>query len=294
LSEDANTPILATLPGRLREWANHAIGPAGSFVTQDLTGELWQSADEGRLIVGLLDDAASAIADLIEAGCTPLMAANWLGTAFALSSDRRRTTAPNLMWRLPMEDAASLCQRLRAALALPQDLTTPPPLPELRKPADTLANKLIESFLRPLQSFAESSHQLVLIWPHGSFLSGDPPHEVALEQVELLGPARILLHGPHLPLPAGWWEAELQLFFSDEACRRTFVVEMVVEEIIGMIRLKPTSAGTFRTRMMFHNPRADHPVGLRVVLEHGAIEGRIGLESVRLRHSRSGDFADRG
>jgi hypothetical protein len=39
--------------------------------------------------------------------------------------------------------------------------------------------------------------------------------------------------------------------------------------------------------MLFHNPRADWPLALRIVLENGAIEGRIGLESVTLRHARS-------
>jgi hypothetical protein len=126
-----------------------------------------------------------------------------------------------------------------------------------------------------------------LTWPRASFRLGTPPQETAPERVELVGPARSLVFGPYLPLPAGWWEAELRLYFSEEACRRTFTVDMIAEELVGTIRLKPEMAGTFQTRMLFHNPRADWPLALRIVLENGAIEGRIGLESVTLRHART-------
>ena len=280
-------PVLATAPGRLRDWANAVVGPAGAFVAQDLTGELWQLTAEGRRVVILLDDPATAIADLVELGVAPLSAASLLGAMLALASDSGRSPAPSFVSRTVGGDAASLCRRVRAALGLAEDMTVPPALPEPGRPSGRLAGALADAYLVPLKSYAAGAIQALVHWPRTAFRLGEPPHETAPERVELVGPSRSLVYGPYLPLPAGWWEVELRMYFSEEACRRTFTVDMVAEDNIGTIRLKPTSAGTFRARMIFHNPRADFPLALRVVLEHGAIEGRMGLESVLLRHSRS-------
>jgi hypothetical protein len=287
LNDAVVAPLLATAPGRLRDWARAAFGPAGAFVAQELTGELWQRTAEGRCVVILLDDPASAIADMVELGAAPLDAANMLGGMLALASDSGRSPAPCLVSRTVGEDAASLCRRVRAALGLAEDMTVPPALPQPSRPSGRLAGELADFYLVPLQSYAAGATQALLHWPRAGFRLGEPPHETAPERVELVGPSRSLVYGPYLPLPAGWWEVEVRLYFSEEACRRTFSVDMVGEDNVGTIRLKPTSAGTFRARMIFHNPRADFPLALRVVLEHGAIEGRIGLESVLLRHSRS-------
>jgi hypothetical protein len=162
-----------------------------------------------------------------------------------------------------------------------------PDLPALGRLPGGLATLLAKDFIAPLYSHAASGVQAVLTWPRSSFRLGTPPQETAPERVELVGPARSVVFGPYLALPTGWWEAELRLYFSEEACRRTFTVDMIAEDLIGTMRLKPTSAGTFRARMLFHNPRANWPLALRIVLENGAIDGRIGLEAVTLRHARS-------
>jgi hypothetical protein len=289
LSENAGTPLLATLPGRLRDWANAAIGPVGAFVPHELSAEPWPPAADGVPTVVLLDELATAMDDMIALGMPPVYAAGRLAVVLTLVAEQRRAEGPHLLVRAARDDAASLCQRLRAELALHcEPAATTPDLPELRKPTGRLATELVDGFLAPLQAYAQGAVQALLHWPRASFLTGFPNHETAPERIELVGPARSLVYGPYLYLPTGWWEAELRLYFSEEACRRTFNVEMIAEDSsIGIIRLKPTSSGIFHTRMMFHNPRADWPVSLRVVLEHGAIEGRMGLEGVTLRHSRS-------
>ena len=288
MSEDAGTPLLATLPGRLRDWANAAIGPAGVFVPHELAAEPWPAAADDVPTVVLLDEPATAMDDLIALGMPPVYAAGRLAVVLTLVAERRRAEGPRLLVRAASDDAASLCRRLRAELALHGEPATAPDLPELRKPTGRLAIELVDGFLAPLQAYAQGAVQALLYWPRASFLTGFPQHETAPERIELVGPARSLVYGPYLYLPTGWWEAELRLYFSEDACRRTFNVEMIAEDSsIGIIRLKPTSSGTFHTRMVFHNPRADWPVSLRVVLEHGAIEGRMGLEGVTLRHSRS-------
>jgi hypothetical protein len=288
LSEGGGTPILATLPGRLRDWANAAIGPAGAFVPHELAGATWPAAADDVPAVVLLDEPATAMDDLIAHGMPPVYAAGRLAVVLTLVAEHRGGREPHLLVRAAGDDAASLCQRVRAELALSGEPDAAPDLPELRRPTGRLAIELADGFLEPLQVYAQGAVQALLHWPRTCFLTGFPDHEMAPERVELVGPARSLVYGPYLYLPTGWWEAELRLYFSEEACRRTFNVEMIAEDtIIGSIRLKPTSSGTFQTRMVFHNPRADWPVSLRVVLEHGAIEGRMGLEGVTLRHSRS-------
>jgi hypothetical protein len=287
LSDHGSAPLLATLPGRLCKWVDIAIAASGGIATHDLLAEpAFVPVDEPPMVV-LLDEPASAIADLMELGLGAMEAAARVAAILSLAIDWPLTARSRLVFRAAGDTAVSLRESLGEFLELPPCATPPPDLPVPRRLPGGLALQLAEVFIAPLQAFAAGGVQAVLTWPRASFRLGTPPHETAPERVELVGPARSVVYGPYLPLPAGWWEAELRLYFSEEACRRTFTIDMVAEELAGTIRLKPVSAGTFLTRMLIHNPRADWPLALRVVLEHGAIEGRIALESVTLRHSRS-------
>lgn len=287
MSEETSTPVLATLPGRLRDWALAALGSSGALAWHELaSAEAWPAVPHGVPALVLLDEPGTALADLIALGLVPTYAAGRIAAVLALASETSRGEGPRLIIRGPHDDAATICQRSCAALALPDGILAPPELPALRYPTGRLAMELTDGFLAPLQGFAAGGDLALLRWPRGSFHRGDPSNDIVPERLEIVGPARSLIVGPYLHLPTGWWEADLRLYFSEEARRRTFKVDMVSEDIVGTIRLKPTSAGIFDTRMTFHNPRADWPLALRIALEYGAIEGRLGLEGVTLRHSR--------
>jgi hypothetical protein len=286
--------VLATLPGRLRDWADVAIAASGGIATHDLLAEpAFVPVDRPPSAI-LMDEPGSAIADLMELGLGAMESAGRIAAILSLATDWPPTARSRLVFRTAGDTAASLRDSLGEILELPPCATPPPDLPAARRLPGGLALQLAEVFIAPLQAFAAGSVQAVLTWPRASFRLGTPPQETSPERVELVGPARSVVYGPYLPLPAGWWEAELRLYFSEEACWRTFTVDMIAEELVGTIRLKPVSAGTFRMRMLFHNPRADWPLALRVVLEHGAIDGRMGLESVTLRHTRSQGTAASG
>jgi hypothetical protein len=287
LSDRPPASLLATLPGRLRDWADDALGAGSDVATHDLLADPAPAAADASPTAILLDEPASAIADLMELGLGATEAAGRLAVVLSLASDRPRSSRSRLVMRTARDTTFSLRDRLCWALDLPPDSAPPPRLPPERRPPAGVAMQLAEDFIAPLQTYAAGAVQAVLTWPRASFRLGTPPQDTAPERVELVGPARSVVFGPYLALPAGWWEAEFRLYFSEEACRRTFTIDMIAEDLVGTLRLKPSAAGTFLTRMLFHNPRANWPVALRVVLENGAIEGRIGLESVMLRHARS-------
>ena len=283
-------PLLATLPGRMREWADVALDAGNGIAVHDLIADPAPAATDPSPMAILLDEPASAIADLMELGLGATDAAGRIAVILSLASDWPRSARSRIVMRTARDTTVSLRDRICWALDLSPDPARPPPLPPRRRPPSGVAMQLAEGFIAPLQAYAAGVIQAVLTWPRACFRLGTPPQDTAPERVELVGPARSVVFGPYLALPTGWWEAEFRLYFSDEACRRTFTIDMIAEDLIGTLRLKPSSAGTFRTRMLFHNPRATWPVALRVVLENGAIEGRIGLESVTLRHARSQGF----
>jgi hypothetical protein len=294
LTDRLPAPLLATLPGRLRAWADAALGGGAGVAAHDLIADPAPAAIEATPMAVLLDEPANAIADLMELGLGATDAAGRISVVLSLASDWPRPSPARLVMRTARDTTVSLRDRLCWALDLPPGSAPPPDLPPQHRPPGGLARQLAEGFIAPLQEYAAGGVQAVLTWPRACFRLGTPPQDTAPERVELVGPARSVVFGPYLALPAGWWEAEFQLFFSEEACRRTFTIDMIAEDLVGTLRLKPASAGTFRTRMLFHNPRASWPVALRLVLENGAIEGRIGLESVTLRHARSQGFPSTG
>lgn len=280
-------PLLATLPGHLREWAAAAFGAGSGVAAHDLIADPAPAAVDASAMAILLDEPASAIADLMELGLGATDAAGRIAAVLSPASDWPRPVRSRLVMRTAKDTRISLRDRLCWALDQPPHPALPPDLPAQRRPSSGVAIQLAEDFIAPLQAYATGGVQVVLTWPRACFRLGTPPQDTAPERIEIVGPARSVVFGPYLALPAGWWEAEFRLYFSEEACRRTFTIDMIAEDLIGTLRLKPSSAGTFLTRMLFHNPRANWPVALRIVLENGAIEGRIGLESVMLRHARS-------
>ena len=287
MSDHVSTPLLATLPGSLRGWADVVVAASGGIAAHDLIAKPGLIPAEEAPAVILLDEPATAIADLMELGLGAVDAAGRIAGVLSLASEWPRAARSCLVIRAADDSAGSLCERLGKCLRSPIRATSAPDLPALRRMPGGLAMLLAKGFIVPLHAYAVGGAQAVLTWPRASFRLGTSPQEAAPERVELVGPARSVVFGPYLPLPAGWWEAELRLYFSEEACRRTFTVDMIAEELIGTMRLKPAAAGTFLARILFHNPRGDSPLALRIVLENGAIEGRIGLESVTLRHARS-------
>jgi hypothetical protein len=205
--------------------------------------------------------------------------------AAALCGHAARQPAPRWVRRGESEAAEALHERLRLALGLcVDDLATPAPdLPPPARPAEAFAASLLEGVAAPLQDWAVGAAHGPLRWPRHSFLDGDPPHDTAPARKELLGPSRSLVFGPYLHLPTGSWEAELRLFFDGRAAGRSFRVDMISNDVIGTISVRPAEAGTFLARLLFRHDHPGPPLALRVVLERGAIEGEMGLQSVTLR-----------
>ena len=94
------------------------------------------------------------------------------------------------------------------------------------------------------------------------------------------GRARCLIYGPYLHLPTGRWNAKF-FFDVDEDCHgQIFTVEVHAAELLGKLRVCPQGTGSFEAAVPVEvtNPRA--PIEIRIMMDSGAIEGRLSAWSV--------------
>lgn len=119
-------------------------------------------------------------------------------------------------------------------------------------------------------------------WPHGVFLSGDRPNQIAELITEVTGAARILYYGPYFHLPAGPWHGRATLGFSVDASGTPFAIEAHSNGLLGRAQFRPREAGLFLVEFRFQVDQPEHPIEICLRTDRGAIEGRVSLASVEL------------
>ena len=124
-------------------------------------------------------------------------------------------------------------------------------------------------------------------WPGSLFLLGDSPDTPMRGPVELSGPARCVLYGPYMHLPAGAWSASVTLGLADCSGTRSFTLEVVCREVMARGRFHCNGSGLFRTRLEFEHGNPDVPIELRLFLDAGEIYGAITSIDVKLRSANS-------
>ena len=120
-----------------------------------------------------------------------------------------------------------------------------------------------------------------IVWPVALFTCPDTEHW--REPIDLMGPARIIMYGPYLHLPAGKWIARVEFEIDEaisgvEAATDVFISEVLVEKVFVM----PTK-GIFAYELAFavNDPR--HAVEIRLLTKRSAIEGLLLVRSVVVR-----------
>lgn len=163
-----------------------------------------------------------------------------------------------------------------AAAVIKGYLTPMEEVPELSDSLRETARKV----LRPLEFGRTDASASIAFWPREIFLSGDRLGEGLDGTLDLTGGARCLIYGPYLHLPTGRWNAKL-LFDVDEDCHgQIFTVEIHAAELLGKLRVCPQGTGSFEAAVPVEviDPRA--PIEIRVMMDSGAIEGRLSAWSV--------------
>jgi hypothetical protein len=98
----------------------------------------------------------------------------------------------------------------------------------------------------------------------------------------MIGPARNLVFGPYLPLPPGHWEMRTVLAFSPEAegAKLVLFLRGLDLRLIAHYRFTVPCAGLFAVVMNVTVASAREPLEIQLMLEQGAIEGRVGIDNI--------------
>lgn len=245
-------------------------GPDYGMLSTDMSGQILPS-------IVFLDDLAPAMANLLTSsddtvGVTRLMT----GTLAPLPVLLR---APNCLLIRP--DMAHTTWDAVVALLLPGiAVGAPPPSPPTAAPAALrgLAADICAKLLGPMLDtvITDVPHSYELPWQCLSWRA----QEAAVPVMDLAGPARPLYFGPYFHFLHGNWQLELELFFSDDVGDASFAAELFTDTVISRGRMRPGRGGLFRACFPV---RIDDPqvrTELRLWVERGVIEGRMGLRKI--------------
>lgn len=125
-----------------------------------------------------------------------------------------------------------------------------------------------------------------VVWPGGLFLkyADLQPNERADTPVDLVGPARLILHGPYLYLPRGRYLAELTISCDAVASDSTFRIEAhAVATCTARLRFRSPRKGTFRGRFVLPHEDVGAEIQVQTIAERGAIEGSLTFHRLTLR-----------
>ena len=111
------------------------------------------------------------------------------------------------------------------------------------------------------------------------FVLGDDPHSPAVNEVDATGPARILIGGGYVFLPAAAIACDLRLRLSDELDGEPMRVSVYSgTDLAFSADFTAASGDPIDLRFSFPNPAADVPLDLHVLSLSGCIDGFIRLD----------------
>lgn len=143
---------------------------------------------------------------------------------------------------------------------------------------DELAEILIPSALDPLAALITHHEIAAVVWPRNAFYSAERPTEMAPASIDLMGPARMLIHGPYLHLPPGRYRAEILVDLFETERDASFRVELHAgEACLKRVRFASPAAGRFAAAFEFLHPHAGSELQAQIITERGALDGKLSL-----------------
>jgi len=146
---------------------------------------------------------------------------------------------------------------------------------------DELAEILIPSVLDPLAALITRHEIAAVVWPRNAFYSAERPTEMAPVSIDLMGPARMLVHGPYMHLPPGKYRAEILVDLFETERDASFRVEIHAGEVcLKRVRFASPAPGRFAAAFEFQHPNAGPELQAQIITERGALDGRLSLLQV--------------
>ena len=153
------------------------------------------------------------------------------------------------------------------------------PAPPASLELGALTRQIAAELLTPMTDSVVSGVRQSFLLPRDCLLCRT--HDPAAPVVDVAGPARPLYFGPFFHFPAGSWQVELELWFSDDVGDASFAAELFTGVLLSRARMRPGRGGWFRAEFPVQIDHPEIPIELRIWVERGAIEGRMGLRQIK-------------
>ena len=240
----------------------------------------------GRTIV-FLDTLPHVLAALLRQRADALVAVQELTGFLAPLANVLRHPGVLVVRREPGMDMAATRAAIASHLlpgappeaAMPSEAEFDPAAPAPALIGQPLA--LLRQVLTPMLAYAQGAREPI-VWPLCCFYAGDRPNELAPPIVETSGPARCLYYGPYFHLPAGRWQVDVQLFFSNDVPDSLLSAEIFAQDSLAQVGMHPQHAGLFEAGMVAIVPSCEDRLQFRLWNRFGALSGQVGLHQVLL------------
>ena len=235
----------------------------------------------------MLDDVSQILAGFLAEGLEPMAAVRIVTERLSLLEPAINMPGALLVRRTEAFDVTAVL-RMFAALLFGDNchirndvMERLPPLPGWRPLVGGQALTLCRQILAPMAVLV-AGNEAVVVLPLACFLSGNHTDELAAPLMELSGPRRPIYYGPYFHLPGGQWRAATQLLILEGLPKTELSVEFVSGDHVSKVRMEPSQAGLFEIWLSFRIEDPAVPFEFRIWVEHGAIEGIIGLRHITL------------
>lgn len=151
--------------------------------------------------------------------------------------------------------------------------------------------QVLQSLTRQYSSIMSGRSLSVLDWPTSLFLDWERPGVFLERTIELTGPARFIICGPYLHLPAGCWNVEVQIETRECHSENLLAVDVFSGNILSAVSMRLAAEGAYAFDIAFETIDPLLPVELRFQLLRGSIEGQLTLLGVRLTRQPPDDNA---
>ena len=137
-----------------------------------------------------------------------------------------------------------------------------------------------------LVDFIRGTDDVEVKWPVDFFYDGNNFTTPAPLIMDISGPARCLYYGPYLHLPEGLWEGRFYFGLSPGAIDTHLRIEVYTDQLQVSYLAHARDGGVFVMPIELDITDSRQPIQLRLFIDRGEIEGKIGLAYAILKPAR--------
>ena len=228
-------------------------------------------------VVAFIDAPGPALQALLADGVDEITHTRAMTAILAGLSGLDRRTDALVIRPAAGADLSATARHLAKWLGLAGGDIAPAPVPIAELGGFT--RQIADELLTPMLDAVLSGVRQEFLLPRECLLCRT--HDPAAPVVDISGPARPLYFGPFFHFPHGPWQVELELWFSDDVGDASFAAELFTGVLLSRARMRPGRGGWFRAAFPVQIDQPEIPIELRIWVERGAIEGRMGLRQIK-------------